>query len=113
IHRRSLEVSLLNAQVEDIQTQRHIEKLGQKFALIVSLAGIAAGVIMGVTGHPVAGSVLSGGTILSLAALFIYGRERKLEEERKSQSHKATSANISKPPQDPLPTTDIARQTNI
>jgi uncharacterized membrane protein len=75
-HRRDLEKQLLEAQISDVRDGRTIEKRGQLFALVVACLAIVGGVVVVVSGHAIAGTVLSGGAIVSLVGLFIYGRER-------------------------------------
>ena len=77
-HRRQIESLIVNAEIEDRQTYRKIEKSGQTFAFWIAVLGIIAGVVIIALGHLVAGTILSGGTIATLTALFIYGRERRV-----------------------------------
>src|SRR5262245_54367292 len=45
-HRRKLESQLLTGQIDDIETQREIEKRGQLFALVIALATIIGGFVV-------------------------------------------------------------------
>ncbi|MCC6423999.1 MAG: DUF2335 domain-containing protein [Phycisphaerales bacterium] len=83
-HRRYLEKQLLEAQIADVQIERRIEMRGQIFALVVSCLAILGGIIVVINGYAIAGTLLSGATIVSLVGLFIYGRERL----RTSTAHK-------------------------
>jgi uncharacterized membrane protein len=50
---------------------RELTRLGQWLGLTVSLVGLGAAVYLGVGGHEVTGSVIGGGTIVSLVAIFV------------------------------------------
>lgn len=86
-HRRDLESRFLNAQIEDNKTDRLIEGRGQVCALIVALVTIIGGFVIIGTGHAMAGSLLSGGTLLTLVGIFIYGRERARTAAIRPQEH--------------------------
>jgi uncharacterized membrane protein len=101
-HRRGLEKRFLDAQIDDAKAYRAIESRGQLFALIVSVVTISAGVAIVISGHPIAGTGLSGGTIVALTGLFIYGRTREEKSpsvKRSDGSHASDNSPTSKVPQ--------------
>ena len=76
-HRHALETKFADAEVNDLRAHRRIEHLGQLFALIVTLSAIGCGTYAVINGHPTAGTILSGATVLSLVSAFIYGRSKR------------------------------------
>ncbi len=74
-----LEKNVINSDIKN-------SKLGLWFGFIIGLTGIIAGGVIVAIGQVVAGSVISGGTILGLVGTFVYGsqgRRREREEKRK------------------------------
>lgn len=73
-HRQELESSVIHGNLT-------AQRVGQRYGLIIGVLGIVAAVTLGVMGRELVGSVLGGGTVVSLVALFITGRLRQ-ERER-------------------------------
>ena len=69
-HRQSMESGALNAAT-------NIEKKGQNYAFIISLSMIAAALYLIANGKEIYGTILAGGTLVSLASVFITGRKKK------------------------------------
>lgn len=58
--------------------------LGLIFGFIIGLGGIGGGIYLATFGFDVFGPLLSGGSLISLVAIFIYGtRSRKQEREKR------------------------------
>ena len=58
--------------------------MGLAFAFIIGLVGILGGIYLATLGFDIYGPLLSGGSLVSLVAAFIYGtKSRKQERERK------------------------------
>jgi uncharacterized membrane protein len=58
--------------------------LGLVFGFILGLSGIGSGVYLATLGFNVFGPLLSGGSLITLVAVFIYGtRSRKQEREKR------------------------------
>ena len=70
VHRRSMEKRIVS-----FDATEHL--MGLVFGLIVALAGIVGGVWCIISGMATAGSILAGGTILSLVSVFVYGSRAK------------------------------------
>jgi len=77
-HRQDLESRSLESQARDLQAARREARLGQIFALLIALAGIAAGtfIIWSVpgVGGVISGSVLGGAPVAAIVIAFIHGR---------------------------------------
>jgi len=76
-HRIEIEKIAVNSQ----QTQG---KRGQIFALIIAVLALLVAGYVTVTGHPVTGGIIGGGTVVSLVTVFITGRitqRRNLEQK--------------------------------
>jgi hypothetical protein len=60
----------------DFAVQAQVKELlrGQIFAFALVIIGLGGCVWLSVVGHPIVGSVLGGGSLLSIASAFIYGR---------------------------------------
>jgi uncharacterized membrane protein len=86
-HRQALETNTIAEQVR--QSGR-----GQHYALIVSLALVGSALWLGLTGHPIVGTIFGGGTIVSLATVFLTTRHQQtmdLSEKRTPSKRKAKS----------------------
>jgi uncharacterized membrane protein len=75
-HRRQLETKFADADIADLQSHRLIEHLGQICALVLALFAIGSGTYAIVHDHATAGTLLGGGTVVSLVSAFIYGRSK-------------------------------------
>ena len=67
-HRISIESSLVSSQSSQ-------SKLGQIFGLIIGLAGIGCGTYLASIGQDVVGSIIAGGTVVSLVSVFVLGKK--------------------------------------
>lgn len=88
-HRRDMESRFLDAQINDGKLYRRIEMRGQIWAGVISIVGLGSGSLLTYLGHPNFGTAVIGGTLIGLASLFIYGRERKISEVKASRDMKA------------------------
>lgn len=78
-HRQVLEKSVINSDIKN-------SRLGLYFGFIIGMTGIISGTILIAVGHVIAGSVIGGGTLASLAGTFVYGSQgRKREREEKTK----------------------------
>jgi uncharacterized membrane protein len=84
-HRRGMERKIVDAQTADIKTQRIEVRWGQISALIVATTGIGCGTYAMTHGAQIAGSVLSGGTLVSLVGAFLWRQKREPERELDAQ----------------------------
>jgi len=75
-HRISIESSLLSS-------QSYQSKLGQIFGLIIGLAGIGCGTYLASIGQDVVGSIIAGGTVVSLVSVFVLGKKA---QKKKSEN---------------------------
>jgi len=76
-HRKQMETKALEAQIS-------IPKRGQVFALAVTLTALVSASFCAYVGQPVPASVIGGGTLVCLAAVFLSTRrERNLPEKNK------------------------------
>lgn len=67
-HRISVESNL-------VASQSFQSKLGQVFGLIIGLAGIGCGTYLATIGQDVVGSIIAGGTVVSLVSVFVVGKK--------------------------------------
>lgn len=77
-HRRNLEAFAVQNQIR--QSGR-----GQIFGFVLAVVFLLAGIILIFSGHEQAGITLTGGTLVSLVALFVVGKvgqSRELKEKR-------------------------------
>ena len=74
-HRHDMERQTLDAQRDDLKRDRMEARLGQVFALIIGLAAIVGGVVASTMGAQWTGSIIGGGGVIGLGAVFIKGRQ--------------------------------------
>lgn len=67
-----------------IEIEKHVipsrEKFagrGQIFAFVLGIFGISCGTYCAINGQPTAGSIIGGGTVVSLASVFLVGRSKQ------------------------------------
>jgi uncharacterized membrane protein len=78
-HRQFLEKNVITSDIKK-------SYIGQIFAFILGLFGLAMGTVLIYAGKSVAGTALSGGTLLALVGVFIYGSSaRKKERAEKTE----------------------------
>ena len=79
-HRIKIEDTVVSGQVK--QSGR-----GQIFGLVIAFFTISSSVVLAILGHDVVAGVIGGGTVISLATVFVLGKktqETKLKEKRES-----------------------------
>lgn len=77
LHRHKLEAIAVKSGSRD-------SLLGLIFGLIIGLAGIGSGTYCIIKGATIAGTVIGGGSLVSLVGVFVYGsRQRRKEREAK------------------------------
>ncbi len=59
---------------------------GQIFGFIIAITGIISSLILIIRGYTTGGSILGGGTVVSLAAIFVYGARARNRERMKKES---------------------------
>lgn len=79
-HRQQMECQIVAAQIRDAQDDRREKRRGQWCGLTIGLAGIIGSAYAIVNGHPIAGSVLGGATLVSLVTVFVAGRKAEPSE---------------------------------
>lgn len=50
--------------------------IGQIFGFLIGLAGIGCGTFLAYKGHSTVGSIIAGGTVVSLVSVFVLGKRR-------------------------------------
>lgn len=81
-HRHTMERQVLDAECEDRKRDRAEARLGQGFGLIIGLAAIVGGVAAGVMGSQWTGSIIGGGGVIGLVAVFIKGWQQARPAEQ-------------------------------
>ncbi len=86
-HRREMEGQLVVADIADRKADRAEARVGQLLAFGIASFAIGCSVLVTLYDHPVPGSIIGGGTIVSLVGLFIYGRtaQRQTKDATKSR----------------------------
>lgn len=84
-HRRSLEETAVNAQVESMRREFREARVGQFCATVITLAFVVAGAYMVTTGQPVAGTIFGGVGLSGIVTAFIYGRTKRQLESPSNQ----------------------------
>lgn len=74
-HRHDMERQTLDVQKDDLKRDRMEARLGQVFALIIGLAAIIGGAVASIMGAQWTGSIIGGGGVIGLVAVFIKGRQ--------------------------------------
>lgn len=74
-HRMAIEKSLVSSQ--SLQS-----KLGQIFGLLIGLTGIICGTYLASIGQDVVGSIIAGGTVVSLVSVFVLGKKTQKKESK-------------------------------
>ncbi len=74
VHRRSLEVKHMDAQIHDLDAIRSEARLGQVFALAIGLVAIGCGTYAAVNDSAWAGGFIGTGGVIGLVTVFIKGR---------------------------------------
>lgn len=72
-HRQELERAVVNSNITS-------ESRGQLLAFVVAIVCIASSVYCAMNGHDVIAGVLGGGTLVSLATVFVVGRSKASAE---------------------------------
>lgn len=80
-HRQEMESKALNASIRT-------ERVGQNYALLLSLVIVTGSIFLIATGKEISGSLLAGGTLCGLAYIFITGRK----EERDNSEQKTRNS---------------------
>lgn len=76
VHRRSLEVKHMDAQIHDLDAIRSEARLGQVFALAIGLVAIGCGTYAAVNDSAWAGGFIGTGGVIGLVTVFIKGRSQ-------------------------------------
>lgn len=78
-HRLELEKQVIASDIK--KSER-----GQVFGLVVATVGLVLAFTLGMTGHQVAAGIIGGADIVSLAAIFVYGRRQKQIERQSARN---------------------------
>lgn len=80
-HRRQLEDRATDAIIEDTRAERLERKRGQFYGFTIGITGITAGALIVIFANNsvgiIAGTALSGGTIVTLVSIFVIGLREK------------------------------------
>ena len=76
-HRHEMEREALDANIDDLKRGRSETRLGQVCGLVVGLTALISGAYMAVHGVQWGGSLIGGGTVAALVAVFVYGRKSR------------------------------------
>ena len=93
-HRREIEVAIIHIESDEHQHRRRIEGRGQLCALAVAMAALIGGVVCIIADHAISGSLLTGGTVVSLVSLFIYGQKRQKKQDASDKKAIVTAKDI-------------------
>ena len=77
-HRQDLEARVIRSDISN-------SKLGLWFGLIIGLAGIFCGTFLVYAGYVISGTLLGGGTIVSLVGVFVYGSQGRRSERQQNR----------------------------
>ncbi len=80
-HRRSIELQQLSAHIEDMRAARAESRLGQVFGLTIGIVAIVSGAITASLGAEWPGSLIGGGGVIGLVAVFVLGRVLRNRDE--------------------------------
>jgi uncharacterized membrane protein len=88
-HRRKLETSVVDANIQHNCRNSSESRRGQIFALIITLAGLVAGCYTALQGHDVAGGILGVGGMGGIVTTFVLGRAKspKIDESPKPRTN--------------------------
>lgn len=82
IHRHAIETEAVRAETLDMEKARLEARIGQIFAFAIALLAIGGGIYCTITGHPVAGPIISSGGLVMVVTAFIKGRQEKENEQK-------------------------------
>lgn len=80
-HRRAMEKTQLEAEIELMRHQSKEIYRGQIFAFLITLGFAGAGTYVICNGHPVAGTIFGGVGLGSIVSTFIWGRNAQSKEQ--------------------------------
>ena len=105
-HQQTIEADQLGVVKERMRWDAGSDLLGTTSALVVSTLLIAGGTYATVSGHPVAGSSTITTTIVTLAAIFVYGRRMGIPKHLvpaliAQHQHRSSEAGRAETPADP------------
>ena len=72
-HRIEIEKKVINSEMRQSQ-------IGQVFGFLIGLAGMGFGTFLAYSGEIVVGSIIAGGTVISLVSLFVIGKRNQKKE---------------------------------
>ena len=76
-HDHAIEMAVISNNKEIILNGQTIEKRGQIFGFLLSLAGLIGGIATAFIGSPIAGSIIGTGGLALLAGVFVYSRKNQ------------------------------------
>lgn len=96
-HRRKMEQKLVSLEESDRAQSDKSFTRGQWFGFIIAVLGIAGSLIAGVLGATITGSVVGGGTIVSLVAVFVsrkrFSKKKDVETEDRNEEPESLEEN--------------------
>lgn len=93
-HRRTTETTIVAAQIEHHNKQFSEARRGQICAVIITLAGLGAGLYAAIQGHEITGGVLGVGGIGGIVTTFILGRTKQKDDEEEQPAPKTSPNRI-------------------
>jgi uncharacterized membrane protein len=88
-HRQKLESKAVEGQIKDARDERVERRLGQVFALAISLAFLGCAMYLALHGHTVPSSIIGSGGVIGLASVFIHGRRSEAREKAAQPAREA------------------------
>lgn len=80
-HRREIEAQAAAVAVKDAWWKRAERRVGQICAVVFALTCVLVGGWISTSGHPVAGTMFSGTTLVTVVGAFLYGSKEKERDE--------------------------------
>lgn len=84
-HRHDMEKRSIEAQVDDLKQDRTEARLGQWLGLTIGLVAIIGGIVAALMDKQVTGSIIGGGGVIGLVAVFVMGRHNVKNTDASSE----------------------------
>jgi uncharacterized membrane protein len=88
-HRRSVENSIVHARREGSNKDFMEARLGQIFALVITLTALSLGAYVALQGHEITGGIIGAGGFGSIVTAFILGKNRRSDDEQDAPKQNA------------------------
>lgn len=74
-HQQAMEREAMRQQDDEFKGDRGMKRRGQWFAAVLAVVFALVGAWMGYLGHPASGATIITGTVVSLATIYLLGRQ--------------------------------------